>query len=31
MDKPFGALDAQLKLLLHDELLRLTRQRQIAK
>jgi NitT/TauT family transport system ATP-binding protein len=30
MDEPFGALDAQLKLVLHDELLRLTRQRQMT-
>jgi len=30
MDEPFGALDAQLKLLMHDELQRLTRQREMT-
>ncbi|HZQ59947.1 MAG TPA: ABC transporter ATP-binding protein [Casimicrobiaceae bacterium] len=30
MDEPFGALDAQLKLLMHDQLQRLTMQRQMT-
>jgi NitT/TauT family transport system ATP-binding protein len=30
MDEPFGALDAQLRLVMHDELLRLTRLRRMT-